>query len=86
MQHMVKEGFVEKFVGLDMSDADTVFDRCLDACHKIKKVCADFQCSWGGGAGCAWCGGGGAAWRGVGRRGGCRTGPSHKHRNDVMLL
>lgn len=29
---------MEKFVGLDMSDTDTVFDRCLDACHKIKKV------------------------------------------------
>lgn len=35
---MVGEGVVEKFVGLDMSDTDTVFDRCLDACHKIKKV------------------------------------------------
>lgn len=29
---------IEKFVGLDMSDADTVFDRCLDACHRIRKV------------------------------------------------
>lgn len=35
---MVGDGIVEKFVGLDMSDGDTVFDRCLDACHKIKKV------------------------------------------------
>lgn len=25
-------------MGLDMGDADTVFERCLDACHKIKKV------------------------------------------------
>jgi hypothetical protein len=37
---MVGEGIVEKFVGLDMSDADTVFDRCLDAIIKIKKVCS----------------------------------------------
>lgn len=37
-QHLLEEGVIEKFVGLDMSDADTVFDRCLDACHKIRKV------------------------------------------------
>jgi hypothetical protein len=38
LQHLVEEGQIEKFVGLDMSDADTVFDRCLEACLKIKKV------------------------------------------------
>jgi hypothetical protein len=39
-QQLEKEGVIEKFVGLDMSDADTVFDRCLGAMQKIKKVCS----------------------------------------------
>lgn len=43
-QHLVTEGVVEKFVGLDMGDADTVFERCLEACHKIKK--ASHGCRW----------------------------------------
>ena len=38
MQNLVAEGVIEKFVGLDMSDTETVFDRCLDACLKIKRV------------------------------------------------
>ena len=37
-QSLKTEGIIEKFVGLDFSDADTVFDRCLDAINKIKKV------------------------------------------------
>ncbi len=38
MQCLVEEGVVEKFIGLDMSDAETVFDRCLEAIKKVKKV------------------------------------------------
>ena len=37
-QSMVKEGMVERFVGIDFSDADTIFDRCLAAINKIKQV------------------------------------------------
>ena len=37
-QTLKPEGTIEKFVGLDFSDADTVFDRCLEAINKIKKV------------------------------------------------
>lgn len=39
----MEEGQIEKFVGLDMSDGDTVFDRCLDACHKIKRELGDLD-------------------------------------------
>ncbi|EFN59059.1 hypothetical protein CHLNCDRAFT_137776 [Chlorella variabilis] len=42
-KHLVEEGQIEKFVGLDMSDGDTVFDRCLDACHKIKRELGDLD-------------------------------------------
>jgi hypothetical protein len=35
---MEKDGTIEKFVGLDMSDAETVFERCLEAILKVKKV------------------------------------------------
>ena len=35
-QELVKEGIVERFVGLDMSDAETVFDRCLAAILKVR--------------------------------------------------
>lgn len=38
-QSMVEEGVIEKFIGLDMSDAETVFDRCLEAIQRVKKVC-----------------------------------------------
>ena len=37
-QTMVAEGLVEKFVGLDFADAETVFDRCFVAIQAIKKV------------------------------------------------
>lgn len=37
-QSMVKEGMVERFVGIDFSDADTIYDRCLAAINKIKQV------------------------------------------------
>ena len=33
---MVAEGVIEKFIGLDMSDAETVFDRCLAAINKAR--------------------------------------------------
>lgn len=36
-QSMVEEGVIERFIGLDMSDAETVFDRCLEAIKKIRK-------------------------------------------------
>lgn len=38
LQALVKEGIIEKFIPLDMSDAETVFDRCLAAVNKVKKV------------------------------------------------
>ena len=38
-QTMASDGIVEKFVGLDFTDADTVFDRCVKAINAIKKVC-----------------------------------------------
>ena len=37
-QTMVTEGIIEKFVGLDFSDADTVFERCVTAINAMKKV------------------------------------------------
>ena len=37
-QTMASDGIVEKFVGLDFTDADTVFDRCVKAINAIKKV------------------------------------------------
>ena len=37
-QTLVKEGIVERFIGLDFSDADTVFDRSLDAIKKAQSV------------------------------------------------
>jgi biotin carboxylase len=36
---MQEEGMIERFIGLDMSDAESVFDRCLTA---MKKVRTDF--------------------------------------------
>jgi hypothetical protein len=39
----VEEGFIERFIGLDMSDGDTVFDRCLDACHRVRKELGDLD-------------------------------------------
>ncbi len=37
-QTMAAEGLIEKFVGLDFADADTVYNRCVDAIQSIKKV------------------------------------------------
>lgn len=37
-QSMVNEGLVERFVGIDFSDADTIYDRCLAAIIKVKQV------------------------------------------------
>ena len=34
---MQEEGVIERFIGMDMSDADSVFDRCLEAMKKVKK-------------------------------------------------
>lgn len=42
-QMMVKEGVIEKFIGLDMSDAETVFDRCLAAILRVKKEIGDLD-------------------------------------------
>lgn len=36
-KEMVAEGVIERFVGLDMSDVETVFDRCLEAINTTKK-------------------------------------------------
>ena len=38
VQELVKEGIVSKFIGLDMSDADTVFERCLEAIEEVNEV------------------------------------------------
>lgn len=38
-QTMATDGIIEEFVGLDFTDADTVFDRCVTAINAIKKVC-----------------------------------------------
>jgi hypothetical protein len=35
VQSLVEDGIVEKFIGMDMSDAETVFDRCLEAIKKV---------------------------------------------------
>ena len=37
-QTLQTEKLIEKFVGIDFSDAETVFDRCLAAVKKVKKV------------------------------------------------
>lgn len=37
-QTMATDGIIEEFVGLDFTDADTVFDRCVTAINAIKKV------------------------------------------------
>ena len=37
-QTLQAEKLAEKFVGIDFSDAETVFDRCLAAVKKIKKA------------------------------------------------
>ena len=37
-QTLQEEKLAEQFVGIDFSDAETVFDRCLAAVKKIKKA------------------------------------------------
>ena len=37
-QTLQTEKLIEKFVGIDFSNAETVFDRCLAAVKKVKKV------------------------------------------------
>lgn len=37
-QTLQDEKLIEKFVGIDFSDADSVFDKCLVAIRKVKKV------------------------------------------------
>ena len=37
-QTLQDEKMIEKFIGIDFSDADTVFDKCLAAVKKVKKV------------------------------------------------
>lgn len=37
-QSLKTDATIEKFVGLDFSDADTVFERCMEAINKVKKV------------------------------------------------
>jgi len=34
---MQEEGVIERFIGLDMSDAESVFDRCLAAMQKVRR-------------------------------------------------
>ena len=42
-QSLKADGTIEQFIGLDFSDADTVFDRCLAAILKVKKVHVRFD-------------------------------------------
>lgn len=37
-QTLEKDGIIEKFIGIDFSDADTVFDQCLAAIKKAQSV------------------------------------------------
>lgn len=37
-QTMEAEGIIEKFIGVDFSDADTVFQQCLTAIKKAQAV------------------------------------------------
>lgn len=36
-RELEEEGIIEKFIGLDMSDVESVFDRCVDAVKKAQK-------------------------------------------------
>ena len=38
IQVLVEEGVAEKFIGLDMSDAESVFQRCLDSINTVREV------------------------------------------------
>jgi len=37
-QTLQDEKMIEQFIGIDFADADSVFDKCLAACKKVKKV------------------------------------------------
>ena len=37
-QTLVKEGLIEKFISIDFTDADTVFDQCLASIKKAQSV------------------------------------------------
>ena len=54
-QTLVKEGIVERFIGLDFSDAETVFDRSLEAIKKAQSVRSP-SCSAPGNLGPRLCG------------------------------
>ena len=43
-QTMAADGIIESFVGLDFTDAETVFERCVTAINSIKKVCSPLAC------------------------------------------
>ncbi len=42
-QLLEKEGIIEKFVPVDFSDAETVFDRCLEALKEARKQLGDLD-------------------------------------------
>ena len=39
-QTLQDDKMIEKFIGIDFSDAESVFDKCLAACKKVQKVCS----------------------------------------------
>jgi len=39
-QTLQDDNMIEKFIGIDFSDAESVFDKCLAACKKVQKVCS----------------------------------------------
>jgi hypothetical protein len=39
-QTLQDDNMIEKFIGIDFSDAEAVFDKCLAACKKVQKVCS----------------------------------------------
>lgn len=34
-QQLVQDGLAEEFIGIDFSEADTLFDRLMDTCRKV---------------------------------------------------
>lgn len=37
---LLADGLIEKFIGIDFSDTDTLFERVLDACSKARALAA----------------------------------------------
>lgn len=37
-QSLQEDGKIEQFVGIDFSDSESAFERCVSAIHKIKSV------------------------------------------------